>query len=123
MLSLTSFIFTATTLSVHLLALAVPPSSDSFSPSSLLNHTSTASSPEPFDTFCHGSESWRGSWDYDWSFRASCDNAAKILWAREVKQHTNTEYEFLDYRTRPAHDNPLMRTPRRYTYSKSRTNS
>lgn len=120
MLPLRSLIFAATVLFVHLFALAVPPSSDFFSQSSLSNYTTTPSSPGPVDAFCHGSESWRGSPDFDWRFRASCDNAAKLLWARDVKQHTNTEYELLDYRTPPVHDNPLMRTPRRYSYREFR---
>lgn len=118
MLILSSFIFTATSLTIHSHAL-VPPSSNSLAPPSLLNHSSTTSLPEPVDCFCFGSDAWRGSSEYDWRFRASCDNAAKMLWAREVMQHTSTQYEFLDYRTKPEHDNPLMRTPRRYSYRES----
>lgn len=120
MLSSASSIFTMTILVVQLPTLTTPFSKGSLSQPSFLNYTSTASSPQPVDSYCYGSVSWRGSPDFDWRFRASCDNAAKMLWTREVNQHTNIEYEFLDYRTPPIHDNPLMRTPRRYSYRESR---
>lgn len=100
----------------HILALAVPPPNEVLTQPKLLNYTTNPFAWDSDGPFCHNTQSWRGSLEFDWRMQISCDNAAKQFRAQEVEQHGNTMYEFLDQYTKPAHDNPLMRTPRRYVY-------
>lgn len=71
------------------------------------------------DAFCASSQPWTGGSPLDMRFFYNCFKANNYFFKIAVGNHGDTEFEFLNYTTPPVHDNPLQRTPIRYTFSES----
>lgn len=114
-----TFLFTLTTVLLSISStLAFPTDNNLVSQLDTSNQTSVPYTVESVDAFCYGQPSSRRSSKY-WKRLTDCEGAAKQLYTREVRWHTDTRYESLNPTTRSVHDRPLARTPRRYVHSES----
>lgn len=69
--------------------------------------------------FCASNEDWTGGSSLNMRFFYNCFKANHMFWTRSVHNRGDTEFEFLNMTNPPVYDNPLVRTPLRYTYRES----
>ena len=72
------------------------------------------------DVHCTPSVAWTGTDELSLSFFQDCGRAIYSLFDKDVWPHGLAEFEFLGDGSVPVHHNPQQRTPRRYSFGKSR---